>query len=130
VLQVIREPDVTRETGSATPLDRHNGTSSRLQPAQWSIVLPSGPAQRPCPAALPSGPGNRPTQRHLRALAYAAGPPCYRIRGRSAVRFAPSIARIRGCAGLVSACAGPVPGLARVGSFGAAYQWCFAFVAV
>jgi hypothetical protein len=35
-----------------------------------------------------------------RATVSAVGPPCYRVRGRSAVRSAPSIARIRGVARL------------------------------
>jgi hypothetical protein len=41
----------------------------------WSAVLPPVPQSR----------------RRLRSLASATGPPCYRVRGRSAVRFAPSI---------------------------------------
>jgi hypothetical protein len=99
VLQVVREPDVACETGSAAPLSRHVGASSRLQPAQWSIVPVSAPprglTQQPRSTAPPRGPARgpaprprpaAPTQRHLRSLAYAAGPPCYRIRGRSTVR--------------------------------------------
>ena len=119
--------------------NRPNGASCRpaavgqrrLHPAavgQRSWPPPHAP--RPRPAARPSGiSGRSRTRPARRATVSAAGPPS---------GFAPPIARIRGCAGRVPGLAqvrirtgaGRVPGLARVGWFGAAYQWCFAFVAV
>jgi hypothetical protein len=124
VSQVSREPDVARETGSGDPrpclghggLRTGHGATAvpvrirrrscspqrRLRPSRPRRRATTGPA---VPAASQVArvhgrsavlPRPRPLRR---ATVSAVGPPCYRVRGRSAVRSAPSIARIRGVRG-------------------------------
>jgi hypothetical protein len=75
----------------------------RLRPSRPRRRATTGPAV-PAASQVARVPGRSavlPRPRPLRrATVSAVGPPCYRVRGRSAVRSAPSIARIRGVARL------------------------------